>query len=498
MNLSILPETHAATAAQPAARGYISRPPTDDFALMLAESAAALRPEKPASVKDAPRERESVEDVDPATAADEDQPATKPDAPREIEDDADPEAEEAADEAAHPAAPVANEAASQAILAAAAAAVTATANAAAAAATEVAENAAAEGGLQTAAIDAAAATLVTDAFAIETALQQAAVPQTADAQARASTAPAKPAATPATTPVSADAPAAELSIGSLLTTAPEPAVPKNAAGGPAPATQSAPSLIAAPRVDAKAALPAVQSPSPSPTPPDAAASQQAPASLALASTSAQETAAPGAGMIQAAVAAAVRNAAPDTPAPSASTAAADAPAALPQTGPGHAPAAPAEHVASAQSTAGPTAPTLDNVGQYVVRSVRLMVHDGQKTLTVRLIPPSLGELHLEVTSVRDSLHVRLMSSNPVVRDALERQLTTLRDTLARSGVEASSVTVSSGSTLGQASHNLFSGSHQDGAAAHSTAESDPGHNPAAGQESSRRSPAHQGLIDVFV
>jgi flagellar hook-length control protein FliK len=196
-------------------------------------------------------------------------------------------------------------------------------------------------------------------------------------------------------------------------------------------------------------------------------------------------------MIQAAIAAAVRDASPDS-------AAAEGTPAVPPAGPGHAPAAPAERVASVQSSAAPAAPTLDNVAQYVVRSVRLMVHDGQKTLTVRLIPPSLGELHLEITSVRDNLQVRLMSANPVVRDALESQLTSLRDTLARSGVEASSVTVASGSTSGQASHNLLSGGRQDGGSAPFDPQSGSGQDPAAGQESSRRSTGHQGLIDVFV
>jgi len=482
MNLFVLPETSAAASTLPAARGRAPKAPTDDFVLMLAESTAALRPEKPAPAKDAPRESEPVEQVDATPASEADRAPAKPDAPPEVDDDSD--GEDAA------------EAATNAVAAAASAA----ANVAATVAADVVESAAGEGAALTAGVDTSAtpplpsgeivmASLGADAFATETALEQAALPQNAG-----SAAPAKPAATPATAPVSADTPAVDLS-GSLLATAPEPAVPGNATDAAAAATQSTPGLTTAPRTDAKPSLLTqinVQSPAPSPTP----ASQQPPASLALAPP-AQETAAPGAGMIQAAIAATVRDAAPDSPAPSASPAAADTPAAVPPAGPGHSPTAPAEHAASLPPAAAPTAPTLDNIAQYAVRSVRLMVQDGQKTLTVRLIPPSLGELHLEVSSVHDSLYVRLMSSNPVVRDALESQLNSLRDTLARSGVDAASVTVSSGSTTGQASQNLFGG-RQDAGAARFDPQSSPSQNPAAGQETSRRSTGHQGLIDVFV
>ena len=484
MNLFVLPETHAAATTWPIARGCAPKAPIDDFALMLAESAAALRPEKPAPLKDAPRDPEPVDEADATPAPEAHLPPAKPDAPPEIDDDADREPGEdaSADAAQAPITPSVSEAANQALAAAA----SATANAAATAAAGVVENATAEGAAQTVAVDASAAMLITEAFAAENASEQVALPQTAQ-----SAAPTKPAATPATVPVTADAPAAQLSVSSLLVTAPEPALPGDATQNTAAAAQSTPGLATAPHMDAKPLLATqinVQSPAPSPT-------QPAPPALAPA---AQETAAPGAGMIQAAIAAAVSDAAPDSPAPSASPAAAHAPAGVPQAGPGHAPASPAEHVTSVQTPAAPTAPTLDNVTQYVVRSVRLMVHDGQKTLTVRLIPPSLGELHLEVSSVRDNLYVRLMSANPVVRDALESQLTSLRDTLARSGVDAASVTVSSGSTAGQASQNLFDGGRQDGGSARLDLQPEPDLNAAAGHESSRRSTGHQGLIDVFV
>jgi len=80
--------------------------------------------------------------------------------------------------------------------------------------------------------------------------------------------------------------------------------------------------------------------------------------------------------------------------------------------------------------------------ETVVKSVRLLVGRGEQTLSVRLSPPSLGELQVEVAQGGDGLHVRLMSANASVREALEGQLNGLKDSLARSGISSGSVSVS--------------------------------------------------------
>lgn len=76
-----------------------------------------------------------------------------------------------------------------------------------------------------------------------------------------------------------------------------------------------------------------------------------------------------------------------------------------------------------------------------VRAVRYLATQSEKTLTLKLIPESLGELHLEVTSGQDGLNVKLMSANSVVRNILNTDLPSLRDALLRDGLQVLNVSV---------------------------------------------------------
>jgi len=86
-------------------------------------------------------------------------------------------------------------------------------------------------------------------------------------------------------------------------------------------------------------------------------------------------------------------------------------------------------------------PVLTTPHEIAIRSVRYLVSHGEKTITVRLVPPSLGELQLEVSSVNDAYTVRLISPNPMVRDVLEGQVQGIREALARTGIELAQVAV---------------------------------------------------------
>ena len=79
--------------------------------------------------------------------------------------------------------------------------------------------------------------------------------------------------------------------------------------------------------------------------------------------------------------------------------------------------------------------------EIAVRSVHYLVARGQKTVIVRLVPESLGELRLEVTTADGGVNVRLMSDNPAVRDALDGRLVGLRESLARNNIEVTRVEV---------------------------------------------------------
>jgi hypothetical protein len=90
----------------------------------------------------------------------------------------------------------------------------------------------------------------------------------------------------------------------------------------------------------------------------------------------------------------------------------------------------------------PDRPTLDAVKDFTVKGVRYLVSSGEKTISVRLVPESLGELRLEVTSNDNSVSVRMVSANPAVREALQNQLHGLRETLTQDGFTVSQATVS--------------------------------------------------------
>lgn len=85
----------------------------------------------------------------------------------------------------------------------------------------------------------------------------------------------------------------------------------------------------------------------------------------------------------------------------------------------------------------------DSMADLAVKSVRYLVSEGEKSLRVRLVPESLGEVRVEIVSVRDELHLRLVSGNASVRDAMEHGADMLRNALARDGVNIVRVTVAS-------------------------------------------------------
>ncbi|GMV99639.1 MAG: hypothetical protein AMXMBFR84_07780 [Candidatus Hydrogenedentota bacterium] len=85
--------------------------------------------------------------------------------------------------------------------------------------------------------------------------------------------------------------------------------------------------------------------------------------------------------------------------------------------------------------------TIDALPENAVRSIRYLVDQNESSVRVRLVPESLGEVHVEVTSQREALVVRMSSPNAGVRDVLQNQVHLLRDALLQSGVDVSRITV---------------------------------------------------------
>ncbi|MBP8129599.1 MAG: flagellar hook-length control protein FliK [Candidatus Hydrogenedentes bacterium] len=81
------------------------------------------------------------------------------------------------------------------------------------------------------------------------------------------------------------------------------------------------------------------------------------------------------------------------------------------------------------------------LADQAVRNVRILAGSGETSLTVRLVPESLGEMRIEVHATGDGLAVRMASASPAVRGALEAQAQSLRDALQRDGVDVSHIEV---------------------------------------------------------
>ncbi len=98
----------------------------------------------------------------------------------------------------------------------------------------------------------------------------------------------------------------------------------------------------------------------------------------------------------------------------------------------------------------------ESMTQLAVKSVRYLVSEGERALRIRLVPESLGEVRVELVSVRDELHLRLVSGSASVREAMETGSDALRNALARDGVNLVRVTVTADGAPSQG-HGSFAG-----------------------------------------
>ncbi len=81
------------------------------------------------------------------------------------------------------------------------------------------------------------------------------------------------------------------------------------------------------------------------------------------------------------------------------------------------------------------------LANQAARSIRYLTGRDESSLTVRLIPESLGEMRIEVHTAANGLAVRLASANPMVRGVLEAQAQTLREALQREGIDVCNIEV---------------------------------------------------------
>ncbi|MCC6486805.1 MAG: flagellar hook-length control protein FliK [Candidatus Hydrogenedentes bacterium] len=96
---------------------------------------------------------------------------------------------------------------------------------------------------------------------------------------------------------------------------------------------------------------------------------------------------------------------------------------------------------TAAESAEPSQTTLKTLAHDTVKGVRYLLARGEQTLRIRLIPESLGELRLEVTSTKEEISVRLSSANQTVRELLHTQVHGLRDALTQDGTTVTRISI---------------------------------------------------------
>ncbi len=146
-------------------------------------------------------------------------------------------------------------------------------------------------------------------------------------------------------------------------------------------------------------------------------------------------------------------------------------------------------------------PTLQTLQEFTARGVRYLVREGGDTVTVRLVPESLGEVRFDVMRTQDTVSVRLVSGNPTVRSVLESQVHGLRDQLTQDGFTVSQIVVTADAASSNSQSGHFGSSWSDQAPAWRGGDAASTANSSRNQTYEtpvRRSAVHNGALDVFV
>jgi flagellar hook-length control protein FliK len=102
--------------------------------------------------------------------------------------------------------------------------------------------------------------------------------------------------------------------------------------------------------------------------------------------------------------------------------------------------------------------TLPTLATKSAERVRLMVEQGERSVSVRLAPESLGRMQIEVRTSGNDVSIRIVTASAAVREAFDGQVGVLREALARDGIQVSRVdVVSTGSTGSELGSRTASG-----------------------------------------
>ncbi|MCL4694552.1 MAG: flagellar hook-length control protein FliK [Candidatus Hydrogenedentes bacterium] len=161
--------------------------------------------------------------------------------------------------------------------------------------------------------------------------------------------------------------------------------------------------------------------------------------------------------------------------------------------------------AEVDPAAPPERTTVKTIAIDTVKGVRYLLTKGEQTMRIRLVPESLGELKLVVTSTNDEITVRLASANHSVRELLHTQVHQLREVLAQDGSNVGKITITADLNAGAGTGNPLSGSPERAWTPHARGwnGNTPGpsnQNPSNGQQPGavpRRPLSHGGSLNLF-
>lgn len=111
-----------------------------------------------------------------------------------------------------------------------------------------------------------------------------------------------------------------------------------------------------------------------------------------------------------------------------------------------------------EQAAVPDRTTVKTIVIDTVRGVRYLLTKGEQTMRIRLVPESLGEMRLVVTSSSDEISVRIASASHTVRELMHTQIQHLREALSQDGANVGKITISADMSAGTGTGNPQMGS----------------------------------------
>ncbi|MDI6826899.1 MAG: flagellar hook-length control protein FliK [Armatimonadota bacterium] len=88
-----------------------------------------------------------------------------------------------------------------------------------------------------------------------------------------------------------------------------------------------------------------------------------------------------------------------------------------------------------------------HIVHQIVRAARMHISDSSADITLRLDPPNLGIVHLNVAAERGVMTANLKVATEAVKQALEADLSMLRESLADAGIHVDAISVTVGDDL---------------------------------------------------